>query len=123
MRGASSAQTDGRRDERERGRKQMFWGSSSSSTAAAADDDGTERETSHRRGFERLCNSEWFCCYRSVYRVFHLLGLLGRVEFEFGCSTLSLPGSAWADGKLAEPAEQLGKMVEHLKSKSTQLSE
>ena len=31
-----------------------------------------------------------------------------------------LPGSAWADGKLAELAEQLGKMVEHPKSKSTQ---
>ena len=27
---------------------------------------------------------------------------------------------AWADGKLAEVAEQLGKMVEHTKSKSTQ---
>ena len=33
----------------------------------------------------------------------------------------SMPGSAWADGKLAELAEQLGKMVEHPKSKSTQL--
>ena len=31
-----------------------------------------------------------------------------------------LPSSAWADGKLAELAEQLGKMVEHPKSKSTQ---
>ena len=31
-----------------------------------------------------------------------------------------LPGSAWADGKLAELAEQLGKMVEHPKSMSTQ---
>ena len=27
-----------------------------------------------------------------------------------------LPGSAWADGKLTELAEQLGKMVEHPKS-------
>ena len=32
------------------------------------------------------------------------------------------PGSAWADGKLAEVAEQLGQMVEHHRSKSTQLS-
>ena len=30
------------------------------------------------------------------------------------------PGSAWADGKLAEVAEQLGQMVEHYRSKSTQ---
>ena len=30
-----------------------------------------------------------------------------------------LSDSAWADGKLAELAEQLGKMVEHPKSKST----
>ena len=30
-----------------------------------------------------------------------------------------MSGSAWADGKLAELAEQLGKMVEHPKSKST----
>ena len=37
----------------------------------------------------------------------------------FGCSP-HLPGSAWADGKLAELAEQVGKMVEHLGSKSTQ---
>ena len=32
----------------------------------------------------------------------------------------SLPGSAWADGKLEEVAEQLGKIVEHLRTKSTQ---
>ena len=31
-----------------------------------------------------------------------------------------LAGPAWADGKLAELAKQLGKMVEHPKSKSTQ---
>ena len=31
-----------------------------------------------------------------------------------------LPGSAWADRKLAELADQLGKMVEHPKSKSAQ---
>ena len=31
-----------------------------------------------------------------------------------------LPGSAWADGNLAELAEQLGKMVEHPKTKSIQ---
>ena len=31
-----------------------------------------------------------------------------------------LPGSAWADGKLAELAKHLGKMVEHPKSKPTQ---
>ena len=31
-----------------------------------------------------------------------------------------LPGSAWADGKLAELAEQQGKMGEHPESKSTQ---
>ena len=53
------------------------------------------------------------------YRVTHLLANLGWAEFDFGCST-SLPGSAWADGKFAELAEQLGKMVEHPKSKSTQ---
>ena len=34
--------------------------------------------------------------------------------------TVPLPGSAWADGKLAELAEHLGKMVEHPKPKSTQ---
>ena len=34
--------------------------------------------------------------------------------------TLIWARSAWADGKLAELAEQVGKMVEHLKSKSTQ---
>ena len=33
---------------------------------------------------------------------------------------LAVPPSAWADGNLAELAEQLGKMVEHPKSKSTQ---
>ena len=31
-----------------------------------------------------------------------------------------LPGCAWADGKLAEVDDQAGKMVEHLRSKSTQ---
>ena len=31
-----------------------------------------------------------------------------------------MPGSAWADEKLAELAEQLSKMVEHPTSKSTQ---
>ena len=31
----------------------------------------------------------------------------------------SLPGSAWTDGKLSEFAEQLGKIVEHRRSKST----
>ena len=31
-----------------------------------------------------------------------------------------LPGSAWADGKLADLAEQLGKMVDHHRSNSTQ---
>ena len=33
-----------------------------------------------------------------------------------------LPGSTRADGKLAELAEQVGKMVEHHRSKSTQPS-
>ena len=33
---------------------------------------------------------------------------------------LTVPPSAWADGKLAEVAEQLGKIVEHHRSKSTQ---
>ena len=32
----------------------------------------------------------------------------------------ALPNSAWADGKLAELAEQLGKTVEHSRSKSMQ---
>ena len=31
-----------------------------------------------------------------------------------------LPGSAWADGELAEVAEQAGKWVEHHRSESTQ---
>ena len=31
-----------------------------------------------------------------------------------------LPSSAWANGKLAEEAEKVGKMVEHPKSKSSQ---
>ena len=41
------------------------------------------------------------------YRETHLLANL-----------LAVPPSAWADGKLAELAEQLGKMVEDPKSKS-----
>ena len=50
-----------------------------------------------------------------------LLANLSWVDFDFGCSTLCLVLSPdWADGKLAELAEQLGKMVEHPKSKSTQ---
>ena len=49
---------------------------------------------------------------RVLYRVTHLLAnLIVAVP--------PLPGSAWADGKLEELAEQLGKMVEHPKSKST----
>ena len=31
-----------------------------------------------------------------------------------------MPGSAWADGNLAELAEQVDKMVEHYRSKATQ---
>ena len=31
-----------------------------------------------------------------------------------------MPGYAWADGELAELAEQVGKMVEHHRSKSNQ---
>ena len=56
------------------------------------------------------------------YSVTHLLANLGWVDFDLECSTLCLvlPGSAWANGKLAELAELLGKMVEHPKPKSTQ---
>ena len=39
---------------------------------------------------------------------------LGSLGF---CLFHPLPGSAWPDGKLAELAEQLGKMVEHPKSR------
>ena len=52
-------------------------------------------------------------------RVVHLVGPLGWVDFLFWMFHL-LPGSAWALGKLAELAEQVGKMVEHYRSKSTQ---
>ena len=46
------------------------------------------------------------------YRETHLPANFGWVDFD--------DGSAGADGKLAELAEQLGKMVEHPKSKSAQ---
>ena len=36
------------------------------------------------------------------------------------CIVPPLPSSAWADEKLAEMIKQVGKMVEHPKSKSTQ---
>ena len=49
----------------------------------------------------------------SIYRVAHLLASLGWVDFD-------VPPSAWADGKLADVAEQVGKMMEQHKSKSTQ---
>ena len=49
------------------------------------------------------------------YRATHLLASLGWVDFDFWLFH-PLPGSAWADGKLAEMSEQLGKIVEHPKS-------
>ena len=42
---------------------------------------------------------------------------LGRLQF---CLFHHLPNSAWADGELAELAEQVEKMVEYHRSKSTQ---
>ena len=50
-----------------------------------------------------------------LYRVAHLLTNLGWVDFD-----LCLVLSALADVKFADVAEQVGKMVEHPKSKSTQ---
>ena len=58
-------------------------------------------------------------CRHLVYREVHLLANLGWVDLDFGSSTLCLV-SVWADEKLAELVEQLGKMEEHPKSKSTQ---
>ena len=52
----------------------------------------------------------------ATYRVFHQFTDLGWVDF----GVLLSADSAWADGTLAEVAEQLGKMVEHPKSKSMQ---
>ena len=51
---------------------------------------------------------------KKSYREVHLLVNLGLVYFDYGCST-PFAGSAWADKKLAELAEQLGKMVGHLR--------
>ena len=42
-----------------------------------------------------------------LYREVHLLANLGWVDFDFDCFH-PLPGSAWADGKLAELAGQDG---------------
>ena len=54
------------------------------------------------------------------YREVHLLADLSWVDFLFWQFHL-LPGSAWADGKLAELAVWLGRLVEHPKFKSTEL--
>ena len=54
-----------------------------------------------------------------LYRVFNQFADIGWVDFDLGCYPY-LPDSAWAGGLFAEAAEQLGKMVEHPKSKSTQ---
>ena len=53
-----------------------------------------------------------------VYRVANLLANLSFVDFDLCCYTLY---SAWADGKLAEVAEQVGKMAEHPKFKFNQI--
>ena len=45
----------------------------------------------------------------------HLVGYQSWVDFDLGC--VEQPGD---DGKLAELAEQMAKMVEHLRPKSTQ---
>ena len=47
-------------------------------------------------------------------------GTAGTYFIDLSSFTALLTGSAWADGKLAELAEQLGKIVEHPKSMSTQ---
>ena len=56
-----------------------------------------------------------------TYRVRHHVSVLGWVDFDLGYSTLCLVLlGLMPNGKLAELAEQVGKMVEHLRSKSTQ---
>ena len=56
-----------------------------------------------------------------MYRVSHQVSDLGWVDFDFGYSIVSrILLALGADGKLAELAEQLGKMSGTFKSKSTQ---